>query len=222
MTASAVSAAAPLPRIKICGLTRESDVAAAVAAGADALGFVFYAKSPRAVSAERAAELVRAVPPFVTVVGLFVNPAPDEVDAVLDRVPLNLLQFHGDESEAECRRYRRPYLKAARMKAGVDLLKYAADFPSARGLLLDTFVEGYGGSGQTFDWSLIPAPAVRDFSIVLSGGLDAGNVADAIRAIRPAAVDVSSGVELHEGGKPVKGVKDPERIRAFIAAVRGA
>ena len=210
------------PRIKICGLTRECDVAAAVEAGADALGFVFYAKSPRAVSAARAAELVRSVPPFVTVVGLFVNPAPDEVEAVLDRVPLNLLQFHGDEPESDCSRYRRPYVKAARMKAGVDLLKYAADFPSARGLLLDTFVDGYGGSGQTFDWSLIPAPAERDFAVVLSGGLDAGNVAEAVRAIRPAAVDVSSGVELHVKGKPVKGVKDPERIREFIAAVRGA
>jgi len=160
------SFSAVTPRIKICGLTREADVDAAVAAGADALGFVFYAKSPRAVTAARAAELVRRVPPFVTVVGLFVNPAPDEVEGVLDHVPLNLLQFHGDEGEADCRRYRRPYLKAARMKAGVDLLKYAADFPSARGLLLDTFVDGYGGSGQTFDWSLIPAPAERDFSIV--------------------------------------------------------
>lgn len=216
------SFSAVTPRIKICGLTREADVDAAVAAGADALGFVFYAKSPRAVTAARAAELVRRVPPFVTVVGLFVNPAPDEVEGVLDHVPLNLLQFHGDEGEADCRRYRRPYLKAARMKAGVDLLKYAADFPSARGLLLDTFVDGYGGSGQTFDWSLIPAPAERDFSIVLSGGLDAGNVAEAIRAIRPAAVDVSSGVELHVDGKAVKGIKDPQRIQEFIAAVRGA
>ncbi len=216
------SFSAVTPRIKICGLTREVDVDAAVAAGADALGFVFYAKSPRAVTAARAAELVRRVPPFVTVVGLFVNPAPDEVEGVLDHVPLNLLQFHGDEGEADCRRYRRPYLKAARMKAGVDLLKYAADFPSARGLLLDTFVDGYGGSGQTFDWSLIPAPAERDFSIVLSGGLDAGNVAEAIRAIRPAAVDVSSGVELHVDGKAVKGIKDPQRIQEFIAAVRGA
>lgn len=216
------SFSAVTPRIKICGLTREADVDAAVAAGADALGFVFYAKSPRAVTAARAAELVRRVPPFVTVVGLFVNPAPDEVEGVLDHVPLNLLQFHGDEGEADCRRYLRPYLKAARMKAGVDLLKYAADFPSARGLLLDSFVDGYGGSGQTFDWSLIPAPAERDFSIVLSGGLDAGNVAEAIRAIRPAAVDVSSGVELHVDGKAVKGIKDPQRIQEFIAAVRGA
>lgn len=201
-------------RIKICGLTRAQDVRAAVECGADAIGFVFYPPSPRAVSIGQAAELAALLPPFVTAVGLFVNPAPGEVEAVLERVPLQLLQFHGDESEADCARHRRPWIKAARMRPGVDLLEFAALHPRAGGILVDAFVDGYGGGGRTFDWTLIPAGFARP--LVLSGGLDADNVAEAIRRVRPWAVDVSSGVES------AKGIKDAERIAAFIAGVRHA
>lgn len=201
-------------RIKICGLTRPQDVRAAVDAGADAIGFVFYPPSPRAVSIEQAAELVALLPPFVTSVGLFVNPAPDEVEAVLSRLPLQLLQFHGDESDVDCARFGRPWIKAARMRPGVDLLEFAALHPRACGILVDAFVEGYGGGGKTFDWSLIPKGFSRP--LVLSGGLDADNVVEAVRRIRPWAVDVSSGVES------AKGIKDADRIAAFIAGVRHA
>lgn len=201
-------------RIKICGLTRECDVDAAVVAGADAIGFVFYPKSPRYVAPARAAELARRVPPFVTLVALFANAAESEVARVLDEVPVDLLQFHGDESEAACRIWRRPYMKAARVRPGMDLLQYAADFSSARALLLDAFVEGYGGGGQTFDWSLIPPDL--PLPLVLSGGLNAANVGEAVRRLRPPAVDVSSGVEAE------KGIKDSARIAAFVAAVRAA
>lgn len=201
-------------RIKICGLTRVEDVHAAVEAGADAIGLVFYPPSPRYVSGEQAAALCRAVPPFVTVVGLFVNPEPGVVEATLAQVPLQLLQFHGDETPEVCERYGRPYLKAVRMRPGVDLLNYEASFASAQALLVDAFVEGYGGGGQVFDWSLIPAGLKRP--LVLSGGLDADNVAAAIRHLRPWAVDVSSGVES------AKGIKDAGRIAQFIAGVRNA
>ena len=143
-------------RIKICGLTRESDVDAAVAAGADALGFVFYPPSPRYVTPQRAAELVRRLPPFVNAVGLFVNAPRAEIEATLAVVPLSLLQFHGDEGEEACRHPRRPYLKAARVTSDLDLVQYAARYPTASALLLDAFVDGYGGGGKTFDWSLIP------------------------------------------------------------------
>ena len=201
-------------RIKICGLTRPQDVRVAVECGADALGFVFYPPSPRAVSIEQAAELVALLPPFVTAVGLFVNATPAEVEAVLARVPLQLLQFHGDEAESDCARYGRPWIKAARMRPGVDLLEFAASYPRASGILVDAFVDGYGGGGRTFDWTLIPAGFKRP--LVLSGGLDADNVGDAVRRIRPWAVDVSSGVES------AKGIKDADMIAAFIAGVRHA
>lgn len=204
-------------RIKICGLTRRGDLSAAIDAGADAIGLVFYPPSPRYVDLQTAAELARAVPPFVGVVGLFVNADPAEVRATLAAVPIHLLQFHGDEDEAYCRQFERPYLKAARVKPGMtqgDLLQYTAAFPSAQGILLDAFVDGYGGGGKVFDWSLVP-PGL-DAPLVLSGGLDAANVAEAVRRVRPAAVDVSSGVEA------AKGIKDVEKIRAFIAAVRAA
>lgn len=201
-------------RIKICGLTRPQDVRAAVAGGADAIGFVFYPPSPRAVSIEQAAELVALLPPFVVSVGLFVNAAPAEVEAVLARVPLQLLQFHGDESESDCARHGRAWIKAARMRPGVDLLEFAASYPRASGILVDAFVDGYGGGGKTFDWTLIPAGFTRP--LVLSGGLDADNVGDAVRRIRPWAVDVSSGVES------AKGIKDADMIAAFIAGVRHA
>ena len=201
-------------RIKICGLTRAQDVRAAVAHGADAIGFVFYASSPRAVSIAQAAELVALLPPFVASVGLFVNATADEVNCVLERVPLQLLQFHGDEVEADCARFGRPWIKAARMRAGVDLVEFASLHPGASGILVDAFVEGYGGGGKTFDWSLIPRGFGRP--LVLSGGLDADNVVDAVRRIRPWAVDVSSGVESD------KGIKDTAKIAAFIAGVRDA
>ena len=201
-------------RIKICGLTRAQDVRAAVDHGADAIGFVFYASSPRAVSIAQAAALVALLPPFVASVGLFVNATEDDINCVLERVPLQLLQFHGDEAEADCARFGRPWIKAARMRAGVDLVEFASFHPGASGVLVDAFVEGYGGGGKTFDWSLIPQGFGRP--LVLSGGLDADNVVDAVRRIRPWAVDVSSGVESD------KGIKDTAKIAAFIAGVRDA
>lgn len=201
-------------RIKICGLTREEDVRAAVSAGADAIGFVFYPPSPRFVSFERAAELARLIPPFVTTVGLFVNAGRDYVENALEAVPLQVLQFHGDETEADCVGFGLPYIKAGRMRPGLDLLKYAASFPCAQGLLLDAFVEGYGGGGETFDWSLIPSGL--PLPLILSGGLHAGNVAEAVRCVQPWAVDVSSGVET------AKGIKDADRITEFVAGVQNA
>ena len=201
-------------RIKICGLTRPQDVRAAVDHGADAIGFVFYPPSPRAVSIEQAAELVALLPPFVTSAGLFVNAAEEQINDVLEHVPLQLLQFHGDEAEADCARYGRPWIKAARMRAGIDLIEFFSLHPRAGGILLDAFVEGYGGGGKTFDWSLIPEGFGRP--LVLSGGLDAGNVVEAVRRVRPWAVDVSSGVESD------KGIKDVAKIAAFIAGVRHA
>jgi phosphoribosylanthranilate isomerase len=201
-------------RVKICGITREADLHAATAAGADALGFVFYPPSPRFLAAERAAELVRRVPPFVSSVGLFVDPDPGFVRATLASVPLDLLQFQGDESPAFCEQFGRPYLKVARMRPGLDLVEFARTFASARGLLLDAYVEAYGGAGQTFDWSLVP----RDLPlpVLLAGGLTADNVGSAVRMLRPWAVDVSSGVEV------AKGIKDAAKIAAFIAAVKNA
>lgn len=201
-------------RIKICGLTREADVEAAVAAGADAIGFVFYPPSPRYVSPERAAELAWRIPPFVDIVGLFVNESPQLVLAACEALPINVLQFHGDEDAAYCRQFARPYLRAARVRPGLDLVEFASLFPDARGLLLDAFVEGYGGGGHVFDWTLIP-PNLPGF-LVLSGGLTADNVGDAIERVRPVAVDVSSGVEMS------KGIKDHQKIAAFVAAVRKA
>ncbi|MCL2525202.1 MAG: phosphoribosylanthranilate isomerase [Betaproteobacteria bacterium] len=201
-------------RIKICGLTREADVDAAVAAGADAIGFVFYPPSPRYVTPQRAAELARRVPPFVATVGLFVNAAAAEVLAACAAAPLDLLQFHGDEPAAYCRQFARPWLRAARVRPGLDLVEFARSFSDAQGLVLDAFVEGYGGGGHVFDWTLIP-PELPAF-LVLSGGLTAANVGDAMRRVRPAAVDVSSGVEAS------KGIKDHDKIAAFVAAVRKA
>ena len=205
-------------RIKICGLTREADVDAAVAAGADAIGFVLYDKSPRALSVHRAAELARRLPPFVMPVCLFVNAGQDLIDAAIEAVPQALLQFHGDETPARCdavhRATGRPYLRAARMAPGFALLDFAAGFDSAAGILLDAHVEGYGGGGKAFDWSLVPANVPRP--VVLSGGLHAANVIDGITAVRPWAVDVSSGVEI------AKGHKDAALMRQFCDAVREA
>jgi phosphoribosylanthranilate isomerase len=204
-------------RIKICGITREEDLAAAVAAGADALGFVFYPPSPRHLTPQRAAQLLARVPAFVTRVGLFVNEPAGAVRAVLAKASLDLLQFHGDEDATYCASFDKPWIKAARVKAGFDLLEYAsafADAPGVCGLLLDAHVEGYGGGGQTFDWSLIPQSL--PLPVILSGGLHPGNVAGAVRAVRPWAVDVSSGVEA------ARGIKDAQKITEFIAGVRDA
>jgi phosphoribosylanthranilate isomerase len=201
-------------RVKICGITREQDLDAAAAAGADALGFVFYPPSPRFLVAERAAELMRRVPPFVTTTGLFVDPEPDFVRKTLASVPLDLLQFQGDESPEFCEQFGRPYLKVARMRPGLDLVEFARAFASARGLLLDAYVEGYGGAGQKFDWSLVPK--TLPLPVVVAGGLTAENVGSAIRQLKPWAVDVSSGVEK------AKGIKDAAKIAAFIAAVKNA
>ncbi|OGB01166.1 MAG: N-(5'-phosphoribosyl)anthranilate isomerase [Burkholderiales bacterium RIFCSPHIGHO2_12_FULL_69_20] len=205
-------------RIKICGLTREADVDAAVDAGADAIGFVLYARSPRAVSVARAAELARRLPPFVMPVCLFVNADAALRDATLQALPQALLQFHGDETPAQCeaihRATQRPYLRAARMAPGFDLLDFAVAHASAAGILLDAHVEGYGGGGKAFDWSLIPANVPRP--VVLSGGLHPANVIDGITHVRPWAVDVSSGVET------AKGLKDAALMRQFCEAVREA
>ena len=201
-------------RIKICGITRPEDARAAVELGADALGLVFNEPSPRHVSLEQAWEIARVVPPFVTLVGLFVNETKLTVRRVMEAVPIQLLQFHGDEEESFCRSFHAPYIKAARVRPGLDLVKYAESYPTAQGLLLDAYVEGYGGGGKTFDWSLIP-PSLP-LPVILSGGLEAGNVAEAVHAVRPWAVDVSSGVEA------AKGIKDAGKIAAFIAGVKHA
>ena len=204
-------------RIKICGLTRAEDMDAALQAGADAVGLVFYPPSPRFVALEQAAALARRVPPFVTRVGLFVNADPADVRRVMADVPLELLQFHGDEDDVYCRQFGKPFIKAARMRPEMkkdDLLEFARTFPSAQALLLDAFVEGYGGGGQTFDWGLIPQNL--PLPLILSGGLHPDNVGEAVRRVAPWAVDVSSGVEAG------KGIKDAARIDAFIAAVQAA
>jgi phosphoribosylanthranilate isomerase len=202
-----------MTRTKICGITREQDLQAAIAAGVDALGFVFYAKSPRNVSPQQASGLLRAMSPFVTRVGLFVDPDGAMVRATLAEVPLDVLQFHGDESPEFCRQFGRPYLKAIRVRAGVDLVECAARYADAQGLLLDAYVDGVqGGTGESFDWALIPRRL--PLPVILSGGLHPGNVAAAVRAVRPYAVDVSSGVES------AKGIKDATKIAAFIGEVR--
>ncbi|MBL8395233.1 MAG: phosphoribosylanthranilate isomerase [Candidatus Accumulibacter sp.] len=202
------------PRIKICGLTRIEDLQQAVQAGADALGLVFYPPSPRYVDVPTATRLARAVPPFISIVGLFVNADPQTVRATLAAVPLHVLQLHGDEDETYCCQFDRPYIKAARVRPGMDLIQYAAAFPSAQAILLDAFVDGYGGGGKVFDWSLVPASLGKP--LILSGGLDADNVGEAVRRLRPDAVDVSSGVEAG------RGIKDGAKIRAFVTAVRSA
>jgi phosphoribosylanthranilate isomerase len=206
-----------MTRVKICGITRVEDALASAHSGADAIGLVFYQRSPRHVGIELAAQLTAALPPFVSVVGLFVNADAALVREVLARVPVDLLQFHGDESPEYCAQFGKPYLKAIRVRAGVDLLQCASDFRGARGLLLDAHVEGLpGGTGTAFDWALIPKRL--PLPVILSGGLDAANVAAAIRQVRPYAVDVSSGVETG-GVEASKGIKDAAKIAAFINEV---
>jgi phosphoribosylanthranilate isomerase len=214
-------------RVKICGITRVADALAAADAGADAIGLVFWPGTPRRVEITRAREIAEALPPFVTKVALFVDPSPTDVRAVLDAVPIDVLQFHGDEPRSLCGSFALPYLKAIQVRDGVDLLEYTSRYGNASGLLFDTFRVGAmpGGTGHTFDWSRI-SPAVRAalrVPVILSGGLDPDNVGDAIRAVRPWAVDVSSGVE--ERGPdcaPRKGIKDAARIAAFVNGVRDA
>ncbi len=202
-------------RVKICGIRDPRMAMAAARAGADAIGLVFHPASPRAVEAEAAREIARAVPPFVTVVGLFVNRDEDAIRAILGRVPLGMLQFHGDEPPEFCDRFGLPWIRAVRVGPGVDLIECESRFSSAAALLLDAQVPGqHGGTGSPFDWTLVPPALSRP--VVLSGGLDAGNVGAAIRAVRPWAVDVSSGVES------ARGVKDAVRIEEFVRSVKDA
>jgi phosphoribosylanthranilate isomerase len=201
-------------RVKICGITRPGDARAAAEAGADAIGLVFYPKSPRYLSTERAMEIRDALPPFVQTVALFVNADAAQVSQVMGRVKPAMLQFHGDETADFCRQFGVPYVKAARVRQGLDLLEYLRPFNSAAAWLLDSFVEAYGGVGERFDWSLVPRGLERP--LILSGGLERGNVAEAVRQLRPWGVDVSSGVES------AKGIKDAAKIAAFVSEVRNA
>jgi phosphoribosylanthranilate isomerase len=199
-------------RVKFCGITREADALTGAALGADAIGMVFFVGSPRAVSVTTAREIVRRLPPFISTVALFVNPLPNEVEAVIDAVGPDLLQFHGDELPADCERYDMPYIKAIRMRADVEIHEQAARFGSAAALLLDSFHQShYGGTGQVFDWSKIPADLQLPF--ILAGGLTPDNVAAAIASAHPYAVDVSGGVEIS------KGIKDPAKMQAFLREV---
>ncbi|MBU85888.1 MULTISPECIES: phosphoribosylanthranilate isomerase [unclassified Alcanivorax] len=209
-----------IPRVKICGITRIEDGLAAANAGADAIGLVFYEPSPRFVTVARAAAICASLPPFVTTVGLFVNATQADIENVLSQVPLDLLQFHGDEPAEFCSRFSRPWIKAVRMKDDVDLYQCAVQYRQAAGLLVDSYVAGIpGGTGETFNWDRLP----KDLSlpVVLAGGLQPGNVADAVAQVRPWAVDVSGGVEQKtvQGGRS-GGIKDPAAIRAFIKSAK--
>jgi phosphoribosylanthranilate isomerase len=200
-------------RVKICGITRAQDAVKAVELGADAIGMVFYTKSPRAVSIDNARAIIQKLPPFVTVVGLFVDPSPKDVAAVLHRVSLDLLQFHGNELPSECSAYGKPYIKAVKIREGVDIAAEVNRYASARGILLDTYDPKMpGGTGRVFDWSIIPKGLKKP--IILAGGLTAENVWQAITKVRPFAVDVSSGVEAD------RGIKDLEKMAAFMRGVQ--
>lgn len=199
-------------RVKICGLTRPEDARCAAKLGADALGLVFYSQSPRCVGIERAREIVAAIPPFVSVVGLFVDEAPERVREVLSQLRIDLIQFHGEETPGYCRAFGRPFIKAVRMREGVDVTETAARYEGALGLLLDAYdPDAKGGTGSRFDWSRIPRGC--SLPIVLAGGLTAENAAEAIRSVRPYALDVSSGVES------AKGIKDAAKMAAFLKEV---
>lgn len=203
------------PRIKICGITRPEDALLAAELGAEAIGLVMHADSRRRISLEQAGRILEVLPPFVQVVGLFVNAPRSAIAQVLAEIPLDLLQFHGDESPEGCRGHGRRYLRAVRMSPEVDLLECGVQFSDAAALLLDAHVAGaYGGTGHVFDWSRIPVGLNRP--VILSGGLHAGNVAAGIRQVRPFAVDVSSGVES------APGIKDAVKLKAFINEVRNA
>ncbi|MCL4171460.1 UNVERIFIED_CONTAM: hypothetical protein GTU68_022568 [Idotea baltica] len=199
-------------RAKICGITRVEDALAAVSYGADAIGLVFYAPSPRYVTISQAAAIVDAIPPFVSVVALFVNATKDEIGEVISQVSVDVLQFHGDEAETECVQYGLPYLKAIRVKQDTNLIQYAKTYQSAKALLLDTYSEhAVGGTGQVFDWSLIPKNL--SMPVILAGGLTPENVSEAVKQVHPYAVDVSGGVEAS------KGIKDSVKVAAFMAAI---
>jgi len=199
-------------RVKICGITNVQDALTAVENGADAIGLVFYEPSPRNVGIKKAAEIANAIPAFVTVVGLFVNAEPDFVQSVKSQVKLDLLQFHGDETPEHCASYGLPFIKAIRVKPDTNLVQCAKDFSASKALLLDTYTEGVaGGTGHTFDWGLIPAQLAKP--VILAGGLNAENVAQAIARVHPYAVDVSGGVEVS------KGIKDAAKIAAFMQQV---
>ena len=202
-------------RVKICGITRVEDALSAVEQGADAIGLVFYPPSPRYVSALQAAEIAQVLPAFVTVVGLFVDALSADIEAVLSKVPIDLIQFHGNETPEQCRRYEKPYIKAIRVKTDTNLIQYQSDFSDAKALLLDTYTDGVpGGTGQVFDWNVIPKHMTKQ--LVLAGGLDANNVTQAIKLVKPYAVDVSGGVES------AKGIKDAAKIAAFMRGVSDA
>jgi phosphoribosylanthranilate isomerase len=202
----------PTTRVKICGITRVEDALNAVNAGAHAIGLVFYAPSPRAVTIAQAQAIVAALPPFVSVVGLFVNATQAEIETVLSQVRLDILQFHGDETPADCARIKMPYFKAIRVKSDTNLLQYEIDFKDAKALLLDAFSDAaYGGTGQQFDWNLIPKNLTKP--VILAGGLTAENVAHAIQQVQPYAVDVSGGVES------AKGIKDAAKIADFMQVI---
>ena len=202
-------------RVKICGITRIEDAICAVQSGADAIGLVFYAESPRNISLQVAQEIVDALPPFISVVGLFVNASENKIQTVLAQLRLDVLQFHGDETAAECAQFNLPYLKAIRVKPDTNLLQYCDEFNSAQALLLDAHSDAaYGGTGRTFDWRLIPQNLPTP--IILAGGLNPENVGAAIRQVQPYAVDVSGGVELS------KGIKDAAKIAAFMRQVNEA
>jgi len=214
-------------RVKICGITRVADALCASRAGADAIGLNFWSGTPRFVEVGRAREIADALPPFVTKVGLFVDPDASQVRAILDALPLDVLQFHGTEEPDLCRSFARPYLKAVHMKDGVDLLEYAALYDDAAGFVFDSYWPGDlpGGTGRAFDWSRLSADvrAKLPSAVILSGGLDPRNVESAIREVRPWAVDVSSGVEeVGPDGKVRRGLKDASRIEAFMNGVRHA
>lgn len=200
-------------RTKICGITRVEDALIAAQAGVDAIGLVFYAKSPRAVSVKQAQEIIAALPPFVSTVGLFVNASRAEVNTVLSQVALDVLQFHGDETPAECEGFARPYFRALRMQPGVDITHLAAQYSSAQGILLDAWVPGvHGGTGERFDWARIPSALAKP--LILAGGLNADNITQAIEQVQPWAVDVSGGVEASHG------IKDADKVRKFLYAVQ--
>ena len=202
-------------RVKICGITRVEDALIAVAQGADAIGLVFYPPSPRYVTPAQAAEIVNALPAFITLVALFVDASRADVEAVLSQVNIDLIQFHGQESADECRQYGKSYMKAIRVKSDTNLVQYTTEYSDAKALLLDTYAEGVpGGTGQVFDWTIIPKNLSKP--IVLAGGLDAENVEQAIRQVKPYAVDVSGGVEFK------KGIKDAAKIAAFMRGVSNA
>ncbi len=202
-------------RVKICGITRVEDAVDAVNAGADAIGLVFYAQSPRAVTIAQAQAIVAAIPPFVSVVGLFVNAPKTQIESILSQVHLDILQYHGDETPSECIQINLPYYKAIRVKADTNLVQYAQDYHTAKALLLDTYSEAaFGGTGQTFDWNLIPKHLPKP--IILAGGLSADNVGHAIQQVQPYAVDISGGVEAS------KGIKDVAKIAAFMQGVSNA